>query len=51
MEKVGAMVFSMSRATGTGFRSLCSLRLKKQEEEVLKLQSRVTIKSILFNQN
>lgn len=31
MEKVGTMVFSMSRATGTGFRSLCSLRLREQE--------------------
>lgn len=29
MEKEGMMVFSISRLTGTGLRSLCSLRLKK----------------------
>lgn len=30
MEKEGRMVFSINKATGTGYRSLCSLRLNKQ---------------------
>lgn len=29
MEKEGRMVFSISRVTGTGNKSLCSLRLKE----------------------